>query len=141
MFPRITTQVKDDILHWLCDNAPLGRADDIDLPGLKNSVYFDYDTLYAVLKDFQKEGLISNFSTGFGSMTFVLSLEVKAHTLLQSGGFAVIDALNEANIQKILLELENLKKQLEPNQLESINKAATIMASIATVAGAFIKNK
>ena len=65
------------------------------------------------------------------------NLRVKAHSFMQRGGFAVEDALNEANIQKILLELDNLKKQLKPDQIDVFNKVTTIAASIATVFAAF----
>lgn len=42
----------------------------------------------------------------------VITLTGKAYDLLQRGGFAVMDALNEANIQKLLYELDVPKKQL-----------------------------
>ncbi|GAB3949933.1 hypothetical protein GCM10028805_27120 [Spirosoma harenae] len=48
-----------------------------------------------------------------------------------------MDALNEANIQKVLYELDNLKRQLKPDQFDTYNKVTTIMASIATVVTAF----
>jgi predicted lipoprotein len=48
-----------------------------------------------------------------------------------------MDSLNEANIQKLLYELDVLKMQLQPDQTETINKVTTIMASIATIAQAF----
>jgi hypothetical protein len=138
MLPLITTKIKDDTLQWLCHNVPLSQLTQINLPGILNTTNVDSGTIRAILEDFREIGLLENLIlTEEEEGDILLTLKLKAHSFVQRGGFAVEDALNEANIQKILLELENLQKELKPDQVDAFNKAASIASSIATVLTAF----
>lgn len=139
MLPLITTKTKDDVLRWLCYNVPPGQYTQIDFPGILKATNVDYDTIQAVLKDFYEISLIGDFNilSEDAESDIFITLKVRAHTFIQRGGFAIEDALNEANIQKILLDLENLQRQLKPDQVDEFNKIASIAASIATVLTAF----
>jgi hypothetical protein len=138
MLPFITTKIKDDTLQWLCHNVRPSQLTQIDLPSLLNITNVDSATIRAILEDFREIGLLENLIlTEEEEGDILLILKVKAHTFIQRGGFAVEDALTEANIQKILLELESLKKQLKPDQVDAFNKVASIASSIATVFTAF----
>lgn len=144
MLPLITTKIKDDTLQWLCHNVRPSRLTQIDIPGLLNITNVDSGTLRAILENFYEIGLIENLiSTEEDEGDILLILKVTAHTFIQQGGFAVEDALTEANMQKILLELENLQKQIKgkPDQLETFNKISTIASSIAAVYAAFSGSK
>ena len=88
-----------------------------------------------ILESFSELGLIADLNPMRGGHFLVLKL--KAHDLFQRGGFSVMEALNEANIQKILFELETLQKQLKPDQIDALNKVTTIASSLATVLSAF----
>lgn len=131
----ITTKIKDDTLQWLCANVPVGQIVDVDKESLAGVIGVDDDAVTALIKEFGHLGLVDQVEPM--RVGTVLALTVKAHDLLLRGGFAVMDALNEANIQKLLYELDVLKKQLQPDQTETLNEVTTIMASIATVAQAF----
>lgn len=134
MLSLITTKTKDDVLRWLCHNAHPGQLTQINLPAIISSTSADYHTVRVIIEDFQDMGLVENLilAEEDGS-DIILTLKVRAHTFLQRGGFVIEDALNEANIQKILFDLENLQKQLKPDQLDAFNKIASIASSIATV--------
>ena len=144
MLPLITTKIKDDTLKWLCHNVRPNQLTQIDLPSILNIANVDSDTIRAILEDFHEIGLIENLIlTEEDEGDILLILKVKAHTFIQRGGFAVEDVLTEANVQKILLELENLQKQIKgkPGQLETFNKISTIVSSIAAVYAAFSGGK
>jgi hypothetical protein len=136
MIPLITSQMQDDVLKWLCENVPPEQMTHFDWQSLLDATGIDSDTTDRILINFKDQGLIaSNYN--WERMGSVLLLKVEAHKLLQRGGFTVQDALNEANMQKLLYELDHLKKQLNPDQLDTLNKVTQIMASIATVVAAF----
>jgi hypothetical protein len=138
MLPIITSQLKDSTLHWLCHNVPLGQLEQIDVDSLLEATNADLYTISAILEDFNEIGLFEKLI--LNSEDIFVVLKARAHDLLNRGGFSVIDALNEANIQRILFELDNLKKQLKPDkpdQLEILNKITTIAASLTTVLAAF----
>lgn len=142
MLPLITTKIKDDTLQWLCQYMRPGDLAEIDHNDLLNLLDVDFDTLLAMLEDFEELGLVTSLTSARNGIDgiILLSLKIKAHTFIQQGGFAVLDALTEANIQKILLELDNLKKQLKPDQVEAVIKLTSIASAIATVFAAFPSN-
>ena len=135
MLPLITSQMQDATLQWLCSNVRLGDMVPFDWHELLNTTGIDDETMEVILEDFEERGLIKNFN--LARIGPALILKVEAHKFHQKGGFTVMDALNEANMQKLLYELDNLKKQLKPDQLDTLNKVTTIMASIASVIVAF----
>jgi vacuolar-type H+-ATPase catalytic subunit A/Vma1 len=137
MYPQITTKTKDDVLQWLCHNVRPGQIEQIDSDALMTVSNIDFGTVRAIIEDFQEIGLVSGLIKSEEDGLILLILKVKAHDFLRQGGFAVQDALNEANIQKILLELEHHQKQLKPDQMDSINKITAIASSLATVLAAF----
>ena len=136
MLPLITSKMQDDTLRWLCENVRPEEMTAFDWQGLLNSTGLDEETADLTLISLKDQGLIGN-NYNFERIGPALLLKIEAHKFLQRGGFTVLDALNEANMQKLLYELETLKKQLQPDQLETFNKVTTIMASITTVIAAF----
>ncbi|AUD06842.1 hypothetical protein [Spirosoma pollinicola] len=108
---------------------------DFEFQPLQEIVGVDSDTMYIVLEDFRELGLISQLNPMRAGTQ--IRLQSKAHTFFLRGGFAVEDALNEANIKRILYDLESLQKQLKPDQLDAFNKIASIASSIATVLTTF----
>ncbi|GAB3969596.1 hypothetical protein GCM10028806_16100 [Spirosoma terrae] len=134
MLPLITTRIKDNLLKWLCQNVRVEQITDVDFDELEQLTGLDADTLEGVLIGFKDMGLISEIQWRGDYM----SLKMKAHDLYRNGGFVITDALTEANIQKLLYELDHLKQQLKPNQLETFNKVASIVSAIATVYTTFV---
>ncbi len=123
----ISATLKDDLLRELC-SLPVGRHGEIKPGGLTKELGINLTTLNALLADFQGNGYISGLSVNH--MAINLSVAIKAHDLLDSGGFSVVKAISEANLEKLLFELEHLKKQLSPNQAETANKIATVITAI-----------
>lgn len=137
--PLITTKIKDDVLQWLSERTPVGSSYMVDMPALLEAVGVDMnsDSINAIFEHFVEMGLIDHLKAAQFGSAWVLRLKVNAHTFIQRGGFAVEDALTEANIQKILFELKALEKQLKPDRLEAANKIAAIGSAIATVLTTF----
>lgn len=136
MIRLITSLMQDDVLKWLCDNIAPEEITAFAWQELLDFTGIDGETTDKILISFKDQGLIdSNYNIDRRGP--VLLLKVEAQKLLQRGGFTVMDALNEANMQKLLYELDHLKKQLKPDQLDTFNKITQIMASIATVVTAF----
>ena len=68
-------------------------------------------------------------------MSIILSL--KAVDFLAQGGFSSQFELIEANLQKLLLEIENLKKELTPDSLDRLSKLSSIVSGISSAVGLF----
>jgi hypothetical protein len=66
-----------------------------------------------------------------------LDIKVNAHDFLSHGGFTAQEELLQKNIQKLLLELENLK----PSMPEKVSTLTNIAANIATALGLFIQKR
>lgn len=137
----ITSKTKDEVLNWLSDNVPLGETRPISFFSLSNETSIDIGTLKELIVYFDGRGLVKAEKYNQAKTIIFLKLTVDAHDLLRMGGFEVIDALTEANIQKLLYELDNLKRQMKPDQLDVFNKVAQIVSSIVTVVAPFVANK
>ena len=87
------------------------------------------DKIIGIMSHFQRQGLIDNLNCNAHQVCFQLLLE--ASELLSKGGFKAKEEILQANIEKLLLEIEDLKPSL-PNKVETIT---SIAASIATAAG------
>lgn len=64
---------------------------------------------------------------------------MEANDFLLRGGFVAQEELLETNINKLLLEIDNLKKQLGPDQLETVNKLSSIASAVFSGLSLFSK--
>ncbi len=124
----ITPSLKDNVLFYLCNHASAeqvsqGKTDDL-LKGLE----LDFPTFNAIMTQFQRFGFIEDLNLTHSHIMFIL--RVDAHDYAQKGGFIAQEEVFKANIDKLLLEVEHLKKQLAPDKLETVNKIAAIASSI-----------
>lgn len=98
--------------------------------------YSDYpikgkEKIIGIMQHFQRLNLIGECNANAYKVSFHLHLE--ASELLSKGGFKAQEELLQANIEKLLLEIEDLKPSF-PHKVEMITNIA---ASIATAAGLF----
>lgn len=124
----ITPTIKDDVLKWLCLNLKPESLYTIDMANLLKTANIDFDTLNSVLTYFQRIGFIEELNSR--RIAIHLSVRVEANDFLLRGGFVGQEELLETNIMKLLLEIDNLKKQLGPDQLDTINKLSSIASAV-----------
>lgn len=133
----ITPKIKDDILNCLCNELPPERMVSLDAKIFCSTTGLDLQTISAVLTYFQRLGFIAELNNR-GTAIFLI-VNVEATDYLIRGGFTAQEELIESNINKLLLEIENLKKQLAPNQLETINKLSAIGSALLSGISLFKK--
>jgi hypothetical protein len=124
----ITSTVKDKILFYLCDHAipeqvSIGKTSDT-----LEELEIDFDTFNAVMVQFQRFGFIEDLNLRDFYLSFILRTD--AHDFAQKGGFAIQDEVFRANIEKLGFEIDNLKKQLTPDKLDTLNKISSIASAL-----------
>ncbi len=124
----ITPAIKDNVLKWLCLNLKPESLYTIDMADLLKTANIDFDTLNSVLSYFERIGLIEELNSR--RVAIHLIVRVEANDFLLRGGFVGQEELLETNIKKLLLEIDNLKKQLGPDKLETVNKLSSIASAV-----------
>lgn len=130
--PIITPAIKDEILTYICIKCTPEDLFFLNTNEILSEIECDFDTLKAVLFQFQRLNFIRKLEVGENTM-FIPHLE--ASDFKQRGGFGTQEEIFETNIKKLLLEVDNLKKQLSPDQLETANKISSIATTILTGLG------
>lgn len=124
----ITPAIKDNVLKWLCLNLKPESLYTINMADLLKTANIDFDTLNSVLSYFERIGLIAELNSR--RVAIHLIVRVEANDFLLRGGFVGQEELLETNIKKLLLEIDNLKKQLGPDKLETVNKLSSIASAV-----------
>jgi len=104
-----------------------------NLHGLANNFNIDCEVLDAILSNFERLNLCRVDRFIGGRIDIVLNAE--AHDLVRLGGFTAQDELLKKNIEKLLLELENLRHDF-PEKAERI---AAIIGGISSALALFIR--
>jgi hypothetical protein len=124
----ITASLKDQVLIWLCTNLKPEKFSEDKTSNVLDELGIEFDILNPILIQFERLGLIEHLN--FRRSHFSLILKLEAHDLLQRGGFCIQAEIFQANIKKLGFEIENLRKQLGPNQLDSLEKISSIAAAL-----------
>lgn len=124
----ITSTVKDKILFYLCDQAIPEQVASGKTNETLKELEIDFDTFNAVMVQFQRFGFIEDLNLRHSYLSFILRTD--AHDFAQKGGFAIQDEVFKANLQKLELEIDNLKKQLGPDKLDTLNKISSIASAL-----------
>lgn len=131
---NITPELKDKLLNHFKETnsikfvfSPSEAAEQIKI---------DKDVIVQILEQLVSKGLIKKERLS-SSGTYSVTLKAEFFDFVRHGGFTAQEELLQANINKLLLEIESLKKDLSPNLLEKANKIASIAGSIATALGLF----
>lgn len=124
----VTPEIKDKVLFYLCSSYPLEEFLYVQTPVLTKETETEFNNLSAILRQFEKMNFLRDLAVGEMSCNFRLNVEL--HDFAQKAGFIVREQVFEANINKLLLEVDNLKKELSPDKLEITNKISAIAAAI-----------
>lgn len=124
----INSIVKDKVLFYLCAQAVPEQISSGIVSDILKSLNIDFNTFNAVMIQFQRLGFIDDLNLRNTYLSFVLRIE--AHDFVQKGGFAIQEEIFKANIEKLGFEIENLKKQLSPDKLDTLNKISAIASAL-----------
>lgn len=124
----ITSVLKDKVLFHLRDNCPLEQMVFVPTKELLAETETDFETLRAILYQFERFGFFKEVIVGHENTSIIMYLEL--HDFASKGGFAVQEEIFKANIEKLGLEIDELRKQLSPDKLDTVNKISTIAAAL-----------
>ena len=124
----INSSIKDRVLFYLTTNFQLDNYDDANTNEILEKTETDLKSLKAILRQFQQFGFLTEVGVDQDSCCFNLKIEI--HDFAEKGGFAIQDDIFKANIEKLGFEIENLKKQLAPEQLGTLNKISGIASAL-----------
>ena len=126
----ITASTKDKILFYLCTEAKPEQISSGKTEDILEELRLDFDTFNAVMVQFQRFGFIEDLNLRCSDIHFILRTD--ANDYAQKGGFVVQEEIFSANLEKLQLEIENLKKQLGPNKLDTLSKISSIIQTLFT---------
>lgn len=126
----ITAQLKDDILVLLCRSNYMSIR--VNTRNLSKESGASIEELEAILRYFEFLDLMRCRRMLGGWVDIVLN--VQAHDVVIRGGFVAQEELLKQNIEKLILELEDLKTSM-PEKAERIS---TIIGGISTAISMFL---
>lgn len=124
----ITVAIKDNVLFYLCKEAIPEQVSSGSTNDILKELELDFDTFNAVMTQFQRFGFVEDLNLRRSYLSFILRTD--AHDFSQKGGFAIQDEILKANIEKLGFEIDNLKKQLGPDKLDTLNKISSIASAL-----------
>lgn len=124
----ITSEIKDTVLFYICNQAIPEQVSSCTTPDLLKELNIDFNTFNAVMVQFQRFGFIEDLNLRHSYLSFILLTD--AHDFAQKGGFAIQHEIFKANIEKLGFEIDNLKKQIAPDKLDTLNKISSIAAAL-----------
>lgn len=125
----ITPTLKDAVLRYLCETHLPETAEELNTELLLSTLDIPFHVFNAVSEQFKRLGLLGE-STFIRRSTSRIVLRIEATDALMRGGFVAQEDLLKSNINKLLFETENLRKELEPKHLETANRMAGIASAI-----------
>lgn len=126
----ISSDLKDNILKYICEVCPLEIYSMLETEKLQNSCNVEFNTLNGIISQFERLGLIRDAAVGSTHTNFRLKAE--AHDLFNKGGFVLQDDVFDFNLKKLALEIENLQKKIGPDYLDQTSKISTIISTLLT---------
>lgn len=124
----ITPAIKDIVLNYICETCELDSIQTISSKDFSLKTGLDFKILNPILSQFERNKLIEYLNPSEHQTDIVLVVE--AHDYIQIGGFSAQELVFKSNLNKLSLEVENLKQNLEPKHLETANKISTITATL-----------
>lgn len=128
----ITIEQKDAVLKFVCERCRLEAVNPVKKADAMIHFGMDADCIMAILNQMMRMGLINDVS--HNSFNFYFTALIEAHDYYRHGGFKAQEELLTQNIQKLILELE----QLKPDIPERAGLIAGIAGNIAAALGLFI---
>lgn len=129
----ITKESKDQVLKYLCSNFKPDVLRETKPSLILADLNIEFVELKSILNQLNELGYVSDLNLRYNYLSFVLTL--KAFDFLAIGGFTSQFELIKDNLLKLHLEIENLKKDLEPDYLDKLDKISNLASSIGALFG------
>lgn len=129
----VTPELSDTLLNYLISNISLGDSAELETKDFPVPSEITPDALNSLIEDLASQGLIEIESSGYGDGIFVynISINKRAIDFQRHGGFVGQEVLFKQNVEKLLLEIKNLK----PSSTEQAEKITAIVGNIASFLG------
>ncbi|HLV51477.1 MAG TPA: hypothetical protein VKY44_05925 [Flavobacterium sp.] len=124
----INSEIKDVLLNALCDSDHFERVEILELNQILEITGLSFDELNAVLKQFERMGFVSEIMMRRNSPSLYIAVHLDALDYKNRGGFVGQDELLKMSLEKLSLEIEDLRKSY-PDKAATFT---TIAANIAT---------
>ncbi|MDA3866172.1 MAG: hypothetical protein PF489_05400 [Salinivirgaceae bacterium] len=131
---NITYKEKDQVLKVLCENIQPEQHVFIGKKEFDKEIGLPMETTEAILRYFERIGIVSDVSYMFHSPQISIIILVDAFDIFNRGGFTVREYLLKQEVEKLLLEIESLK----PSIGDKLKNVTTIANNLASIAGTFI---
>lgn len=119
---------KDKVLFHFRDNCPLEQLIYVPTKELLKDTQTDFETLRAILYQFERFGFFKEINVGNDNTSVIMYAEL--HDFAHKGGFAIQEEVFKSNVEKLGLEIDNLRKQLGPDKLDRLNKISSIASAL-----------
>lgn len=122
---------KDKVLTYLIEEEDVcpHEISWIDFEKMQEVTGYTPRFINAVLEGFQHEKLIGNLNLQFSSPSFYLEVYQSAFDLFNRGGFTMKENILQKEIEKFLLEVEELK----PSLGKKAENISTIISNIVNI--------
>lgn len=124
----LTPTIKDQLLQYIVKNVELESHVFGHRGQLVNETGIADNLIQAALYQFERLGLLRDVAVG--SLNFEFRATADLHDFYLRGGFTVKEELLEKNIEKLMFEIDHLKKSLAPDQLDTANRLSSIVQGI-----------
>jgi len=124
----ITHIEKDAVLKWLC------TSDSKDSWEILLDEKLDFRQLNSILEYLNRKGFIELINVRQNMRYFSIDVKVEAFDLYRHGGFTAMEELLYKNLQKLNLELEDLKSHIP----EKVSVITSIISAITGTTALFI---
>ncbi|WP_444671123.1 hypothetical protein [Flavobacterium columnare] len=125
----ITPLLKDSVLNCLCDSLSFESVYSIDLQSFFRETETDFNSLHAILAQFERLGFISDLNMRRDSLS--LALHIESLDYKNRGGFFAQEEILKLTLEKLVLELDNLSKEFP----DKVSTFTSIASNLATCAG------
>ncbi|TWI80558.1 hypothetical protein IQ13_3236 [Lacibacter cauensis] len=128
MVEVLTPALKDKLLEYIVKNAELEKHVFGHREQFVKETELSISLLQAALYQFERLGLLKD--VGIGSLSVEFTATAELHDFYLRGGFTVKEEILEKNIEKLMFEIDHLKKSLTPDQLDTANRLSSIAQGI-----------
>jgi hypothetical protein len=123
---NVTPALKDNVLNCLCSSITCESVFSLEIDSVFLETKTDFNTLNTVLSQFERLGFISHLNLRRSSLSLCLHLE--AIDFKNRGGFYAQEEVLKLNLEKLLLEIDQLKPSF-PDKLETFTSIASNIVS------------
>lgn len=125
----ITPAQKDAVLAYLCNNADnFESLEEFETSHIFKELNISSNLLDSILTYFSRHGYIREYNNRNTIIFLIINME--ANDLYRAGGFLNVEIKYKGELEKLLLELETLKKDTPPDKLDKVEKISSIGSAI-----------